>query len=702
MTYRLGVDIGGTFTDFALLGEGPRPVGVHKCLTTPADPAEAVLTGAGELLARHGLDFAALAGLVHGTTLITNATIERRGARTGLLVTRGFRDVLDIGKEQRYDLFDLRLRFPPPIVPRELRREVDERIGYDGRIEQPLDLAAALAAVGALVEQEGVEALAVGLLHSYANDTHERQLGEAVRSAFPGLHVTLSAEVCPFMREFERWTTATVNAYTQPLVDRYLARLEQGLRGRGFAGAFSVMTASGGMATTDMARRFPARLIESGPAAGALMSARHARALVRPWVLGFDMGGTTAKGALIVDGVPLVRHEIEVARVHAFKKGSGLPVRIPVIDMIEIGSGGGGIATVDGRGVLRVGPLSAGADPGPACYGRGGEWPTLTDANLLLGYLDPGFFLGGRMRLAVDRAAAAIERGVAAPLGLAATRAAWGIHETVNQDVARAFRVHAAEHAFDYRRAAMVAYGGCGPIHALRIARKLKLPEVIFPASAGVMSAFGLLASPLRYELLRTDRVLLAELDAEAYERRFQALEARILQVLEDAGAASTELAWQRRLSMRYRGQGYEIEVPLPADLPARETLARLPDLFAERYRAVFSFSFLEQPLEIVHWLAAATGPEPPLTVVRAPLPKPGAGTPPAAKGERQAYAPETSGFVTHAVYDRYTLRPGERIGGPALVEENESTCLLGRRAEAVVDEAGNLIVRQATDGAIA
>ena len=694
MAYRLGVDIGGTFTDFALLGDRLEPIGVHKRLTTPNDPAEAVVLGAEELLARHGIDFADLAALVHGTTLVTNATIERHGAITGMLVTKGFRDVLDIGKEQRYDLFDLRLKFPMPIVPRHLRREVDERVGFDGRVERPLDLAQALADVEELVREAGIEALAIGLLHSYANPKHEHQLGEAVGQAFPQLYVTLSAVVCPFMREFERWTTATVNAFTQPLVDRYLASLEQGLRARGFVGGFSVMTSSGGMATPDMARRFPVRLIESGPAAGALMSARHARSLARPRVLAFDMGGTTTKGALIVDGEPLARQEIEVARVHAFKKGSGLPIRIPVIDMIEIGSGGGGIAAVDGRGVLCVGPLSAGALPGPAAYALGGDRPTLTDANLVLGYLDPDFFLGGRMRLDAAAARAAVQTGVAAPLGLELTRAAWGIHETANEDVARAFRVHAAEHGFDYRRAAMLAYGGSGPIHALRIAHKLRVPEVIFPAAAGVMSAFGLLVSPLRYELLQTDRVLLADLAAEAFEERFAALEARVVQVLAAAGADSATLARSRRLCMRYRGQGYEIEVALPSGLPPAEVLARLPELFAERYRAVFSLSFLEQPLEIVHWLALASAPEPRIEMVPAPPRSDSAagGGQPRPKGTRSAYAPEAGAFLPHLVYDRYALKAGDRLQGPALVEENESTCLIGQSAHATVDGAGNLI----------
>ena len=694
MTNRIAIDIGGTFTDFALLDSRTGRTAIHKRLTTPSDPARAVLEGIVELLARQKASMTEVETVMHGTTLITNAIIERRGAVTGFLVTRGFRDVLDIGKEQRYDLFDLRIRFPEPLVPRPLRREVRERIQFDGTVETPLDDAEVRRAVNELVEEHKIEALAVGLLHSYANRAHERQIQQLVAREFPSLHLSISSDVCPFMREFERWTTTIVNAYTQPMVDRYLAALENGLQERGFGGKFYVMMSNGGVATPTTARRFPVRLIESGPAAGALMSSYISEHLTgRPHVLSFDMGGTTAKGALIRDRMPLRKYDLEVARVHAFKRGSGLPLKIPVIDMIEIGAGGGGIARVDRRGVIQLGPRSAGADPGPACYGRKGRDATLTDANLVLGYLDPAFFLGGKMRLDPDRAADAIQSTIARELDLPLARAAWGIHETANEDVARAFRVHAAERGFDYRGCSMIAFGGSGPIHATRIARKLKIPEVIFPSGAGVMSAFGLLVSPLSHETINSDRHLLDELDASAFEAKFAAMTDEVTSFLREGNIGPAEANIVRRLDMRYLGQGYEIEVSLPNDIDTKELLKRLPALFAESYASVFSISFIEQPLEIVNWKVRASGPLPSLSEMGIILTAPATEAPrQALKARRQAYSPAKNDYAECPVYDRYTLEVGTRLIGPALIEENESTCVIGDGDRVSVDHYRNLV----------
>lgn len=698
MTYRIGIDIGGTFTDFALLDSRTGQTVIHKCLTTPGDPARAVLEGTVELLAQQKASMADVETVMHGTTLITNATIERRGAVTGFLVTKGFRDVLDIGKEQRYDLFDLRIRFPDPLVARPLRREIRERIQFDGTVETPLDESEVRHAVAELVEEHKIEALAVGLLHSYAYPAHERQIQQLVAREFPLLHLSISSDVCPFMREFERWTTAIVNAYTQPMVDRYLAALENGLGARGFRGKFYVMMSNGGVATPATARRFPVRLIESGPAAGALMSSYLSQQLSgRPDVLSFDMGGTTAKGSLIRDRVPLRKYDLEIARVHAFKKGSGLPLKIPVIDMIEIGAGGGGIAAVDGRGVIQLGPRSAGADPGPACYGRNGRDATLTDANLVLGYLDPAFFLGGKMRLEPDRAAEAIRSGVSRALDLPLTRAAWGIHETANEDVARAFRVHAAERGFDYRGSSMIAFGGSGPIHATRIARKLKIPEVIFPGGAGVMSAFGLLVSPLSYETIKSDRHLLDELDASAFEAKFAALTEEVMSFLREGGIGAGEASIVRGLDMRYLGQGYEIEVSLPSGVGTRELPKLLPALFAKSYAKVFSMSFIDQPLEIVNWKVRASGPLPYVGERGITLTAPASGAQrQGLKGRRQVYSPARDGYVECPVYDRYALGTGATLTGPALIEENESTCVIGDGDRVTVDEHGNLVAKVA------
>ncbi len=694
MTYRIGVDIGGTFTDFALCDDADGRMVTHKRLTTPADPAIAVLEGVDAILGDHGVRMDAVTAVVHGTTLVTNAIIEGKGARTAMLVTGGFRDILDIALERRYDLFDLRLVLPPPAVPRWLRVEVPERLDFDGRVVVPLDLEAVQDAVRGVVEREGIEAVAICFLHAYVDARHETAVRDWIAREFPDLYVSLSSEVFPFMREYERWTTTCLNACVQPTVDRYLGRLESGLAGRGFRGRLYVMSSSGGTLTPAVARRFPIRLLESGPAAGALMSARHGRSLAMRQVLSFDMGGTTAKGCIIRDGRPLKRYSSEIARVHEVKRGSGLPVQIPVVDMIEIGAGGGSIAAIDDRGVLTVGPRSAGADPGPACYGHGGEDATLTDANLLLGYLDEATFLGGRMRIDRGLAEKAVRRRIAEPLGVDPIRAAWGIHEVVNEDVARAFRVHASERGVDYRRCSMIAFGGSGPIHALRIARKLRIPRVVCAPGAGVMSAFGLLASPLGFELLRSRRMALADVSAEAFTESFRALEQEALSVLPEV-LASEDLRLRRALDMRYEGQGYELEVRLPPEDELASVLPQLPARFAAEYARVFSLSFADKPVEIVNWkLEAALAESDDDFRLADETPSATAAT-----RIRRAYFPEADGFVDGPVYDRRTLRPGSHIAGPAIIEEPESTCIVGMRETVRVDERLNLVAEIAVTG---
>jgi len=687
--YRIGVDIGGTFTDFALLDDRSGSIVVHKQLTTPADPSVSVLDGIDALLARAGASIGEVRGIVHGMTLVTNAVLERKGARTGMLVTRGFRDVLDIGMERRYDLFDLRLQFAQPVVPRAWRAEIDERLRFDGSAERPLDPAQVRAAVAALVEEHAIEAVAVCFLNAYLDDRHERAAADVIRRAFPALAVSCSAEIVPFMREYERWTTTTVNAYTQPVLDRYLRRIEQGLATRRYAGTFHVMTSSGGVVTNALARRYPVRLIESGPAAGILMSGFLGRLSGESHLLAFDMGGTTAKGALLAHGKPVKRHDVEVARVHGFRAGSGLPLRIPVMDMIEIGAGGGSLAEVDERGLVRVGPRSAGADPGPACYGRGGTRPTLTDADLVVGCLDAGFFLGGSMRLDVDRARAAIRDGVASRLGIDDARAAWGIHEIINEDCARAFRTHAAELGFDHRQCTMVAFGGAGPIHATRIARKLRIRRVIFPLGAGVFSALGLLVSPLAFETLRSHRQDLATLTPEGLEATFAPLIAEARQVLLDAGVAADDIQVTRSLDMRFVGQGHEVEVtPSTADPAA--ALEELAPRFKAEYARRYSPILPPAAIEIAAWKVEVTGPRP---AIATDYRLAGAGAAAAArKGMRPLYSPETETFVDCPVYDRYALRAGDRITGPALIEEHESTCVIGARDHATVDARLNLV----------
>ncbi|MCY4467392.1 MAG: hydantoinase/oxoprolinase family protein [Thiotrichales bacterium] len=692
MTFRLGIDIGGTFTDFALFDERGSEIAVAKRLTTPADPSIAVIEGTAALLRREDVPLAEVESIAHGTTLVTNAVIERRGAKTGMLVTAGFRDILDMGFEQRYDLFDLRLTWPDPLVPRRLRREVPERVGHDGQVLAPLDPESTRAAVRDLVERAGIEALAICFLHSYANPVHEDAAGELVRAEFPHLHVSRSAEVFGSMREYERWTTATMNAYTQPMFDRYVERLERGLADLGFGGRLFVMTSSGASIVPETARRFPVRALESGPAAGALMSAHHGRKLGFPDLLSFDMGGTTAKGALVRGFTALKQYDLEVGRVHEFKSGSGLPVKLPVIDMIEIGSGGGSLAQVDERGLIRVGPNSAGADPGPACYARGGTRPTLTDADVVLGYLDPGFFLGGEMRLDADAARAAVEEHVARPAGLDPIRAAWGVHEIANEDVARAFRIHASERGFDYRRSSMVAFGGSGPVHALAIARKLRIPRVIFPIGAGVMSALGLLVSPLGFEVSRSRRVYVADLDAASFEAFIAPLVEEASGFLHRAGISDPHIS--TRLDMRYQGQGYEIEVTLPdgdAGTGYGDSFARLDDLFRARYAEIFAETFLDEPLEIVSWKVEAAGEE--ATLDYAGI---AGGARTREKRPRNVWFGDA--FVECEVLDRYALGPGTTIEGPVVIEERESTCVLGPGDRATVDPHLNLVAELANE----
>ena len=734
--YRIGVDVGGTFTDFALIGPALPAPAIHKQLTTPDDPSRAVLEGIATLLARHGVGMDAVAEVVHGTTLVTNAVIERKGAPTGMLVTEGFADTLDIGLENRYDLFDLRIRFAEPVVPRARRREVRERMRYDGSVETALDEAGVLESVRTLIAEHEIQALAVCFLHSYVNPAHEQRAGALVARHFPGLHVSTSADIFPYMREFERWTTATVNAYTQPLFDAYLGRLEAGLAAMGFAGPLFLMSSSGGTVAAATARRYPVRMLESGPAAGVLMTAQHGRRLGLESVLAFDLGGTTAKGALVRGGRPLKNDSMEVARIYHHKRGSGLSLKLPVIDMTEIGAGGGSIAAIDERQLLRVGPRSAGAAPGPACYGRGGREPTLTDANLVLGYLDPAFFLGGGMALDPSLAAAAIMERVAQPLGLDLLRAAWGIHEVINEDIARAFRIHAVERGFDCRQATIVAFGGGGPVHAAGIARKLRAPRVVFPMGAGVMSALGLLASPMLFETARSDRVALDTLDAARFAAVLDALSAEASGFLIEAGVAAEDIAIERRVDIRYHGQGYELEVAVPEG-DAAAALAALPGLFAARYKAVFKVDQLNETLELITWKVEARGPAPAAwTIAAAPsAPSVMAGLDPAThavplrrdgdsfvnnlqrpgrrqrvdhqnksgddgcgslaaaqKGVRMAYVAARGTMEEVPVWDRYALRPGDRIDGPALIEERESTCVLRPDDVAVVDEHLNLV----------
>jgi 5-oxoprolinase (ATP-hydrolysing)/N-methylhydantoinase A len=684
---RCAIDIGGTFTDFLLLDDASGDARIHKRLTTPADPAEGALAGLDELLAIAGLDHAALGSVVHGSTLVTNLVIERKGAPTALITTRGFRDVLELGTEQRYDVHDIFLKFPTPLVPRHWRFEVDERMSRDGAVLTPLD-PGQLHEAAAQAVAEGVQAVAVVFLHAYRNDAHERAAAAHLRQHFPQLHLSISSEVCGEIREYERSSTTVANAYAQPLIAPYIARLEQRLQQRGFRGQFFLVQSSGTLASAAMARRLPIRLLESGPAGGGLAAAHFGRAGGRPDVISFDMGGTTAKVCLIQDGRPDLAPMLEAAREHRFKRGSGLPIRAPTIDMIEIGAGGGSIAHVDEIGLMKVGPQSASAVPGPACYGTGGTDPTVTDANVLLGYLGADSFLGGR--LVLDQAAAeAAFAGLGARLGLSALQAAWGVFAVVCENMAGAARVHVVEKGRDPRRFAMVAFGGAGPAHAVRVAKSLGVDTVIVPPASGAASAFGFLGAPVAHESARSAPALLAELDWSPVNAMLAELEADGRANLATAGLAADAVAVRREAELRLAGQVHTLRVAVPGGRLEAAAFAALEANFAAAYRRLYARDPFGGELEVISWRVTCTGPAASPGLRR--LIRPDAAPRPMAW--RLAWFPETGRQVPTPVHSRYALAPGAVIAGPAIVEEDEATTVIPPGDEVSVDALGNLVI---------
>ncbi|MFQ5426716.1 MAG: hydantoinase/oxoprolinase family protein, partial [Gaiellales bacterium] len=562
---RLGIDIGGTFTDLTLLDDVSGEIVLNKALTTPDDPSVAVEQVASEALDQANASRERIDRVIHGTTLVANAIIERAGDRTALITTRGFRDALEIAREHRCDMYDLFLEHPRPLIPRYLRLEVDERILADGTVLRPLDTAEVEALAHELAEND-VRAVAVSLLHSYRNPEHEREVGRIVRERSPATRVSLSSDISGELKEYQRTSTTACNVYVQDLVERYLSDLEQRLDGLGIQAELLVMLSSGGLATVETGRQFPVRILESGPAGGALAAAALGGRAGYGDLLSFDMGGTTAKLSVVESGRPLTTPEFEVDRAYRFKKGSGLPVRIPVIDMVEIGAGGGSIARVDRLGLLRVGPDSAGADPGPACYGRGGSQPTVTDADVVLGYVDPGSFLGGDMTLDVEAARASIVDRVGKPLGLDVAEAAWGIHKVVNESMASAARVHLTERGKDQRAFPIFAFGGAGPVHAYGVGALLGSPSVVVPIGAGVGSTLGFLTAPLVFDFVRTSLERLDAIDWDHVNAQLDQMAAEGSALLERSGVAPREVSIERAGDMRYVGQGHEGPVRLPGD----------------------------------------------------------------------------------------------------------------------------------------
>jgi 5-oxoprolinase (ATP-hydrolysing) len=687
-SHRVGLDIGGTFTDLVLLNEATGELRLHKILTTPDDPARAALAGLLELCAAAGVALTDVTALVHGTTLVANAIIERRGARTALVTTRGFRDNLEMGKEQRYDIYDLFLRFPNPLVPRRHRVEIDERTAADGEVLVPTDRDQ-IREAGERLAAAGIEAVAVAFLHAYRNPANERAALAVLRDAAPGIAVSLSSDVSPEIREYERASTTVCNAYVQPLLERYIGRLESTLAERGFPGRFTLMQSTGGAASPETARRFPIRLLESGPAGGGLVAAFFGERLGLRNLVGFDMGGTTAKICLIREGRPAIAPGMEVARVHRFKRGSGLPVTVPTVDMMEVGAGGGSIAWIDSVGLLKVGPHSAGAEPGPACYGRGGSEPTVTDACLVLGYFNEGSFLGGTM--ALDRAAALDALAhVGGRLRLDAVGTAWGIHQIVVESMAAAARVYLIERGQDPRRFALIAFGGAGPSHAARVARILGMSEVIVPPASGVASALGLLVAPVSVDLVHSLPGLLDGLPWDRVQDLYAEMEAQGLAALAGAGIAPEAIVRERRAEMRLLGQFHDIEVPVP-DGPLGSAIAsQLAAAFEAEYRRRYGVFLSDRPILALNWRLSVTGPKPNVRL-RTSAPAEEADPGVALRDRRPAYLQETGGFVDVPVYDRGRLRPGMRAEGPAIIEEREATTVVGPGDRFTVDPGGNL-----------
>ncbi|HTW28859.1 MAG TPA: hydantoinase/oxoprolinase family protein [Acetobacteraceae bacterium] len=686
---RLAVDIGGTFTDLAIEHAGR--LTSAKVLTTPASPERGVMQGVAAILDAAGLRPDAVDLLIHGTTLATNALIERRGARTALITTEGFRDVLALGNESRYDQYDLDIVLPEPLVPRHLRLPVPERLDNEGNVLRPLDEGAVRALIPVL-EREGVTSLAVGFLHAYVNPAHERRVRDIVAAALPDLPVSLSAEVSPEMREWERFSTTVANAYVQPLMARYLRRLEASLREIGLSAPLFLMLSGGGLTTIDTACRFPIRLVESGPAGGAIFAAGIAREGGLDRVLSFDMGGTTAKICLIDDGAPQTARSFEVARVGRFRKGSGLPLRIPVIEMVEIGAGGGSIAHLDALGRIAVGPESAGADPGPACYGSGGARPAVTDANLLLGRYDPAHFAGGRLALDADAARDAVAREVGAPLGLDPDMAALGIVEMVDEAMANAARVHAAESGKGFDGRTLIAFGGGGPVHAARIAEKIGIDRILIPAGAGVGSAIGFLRAPVGYEVVRSLYQRLSRLDAAAIGALLAEMEAEAERVVAP-GRFGAALQRRRLAYMRYVGQGHEIAVALPDGAFEADAAAGLRARFEAEYARVYDRPVPGSDIEIISYAVTVA------TALPEAAPAPAAPAPhdAAAGGMRAVRDPATGAVGDWAVVDRATLPAGARLAGPAIVVEDETSTLLGPSWRAALDARGHLHLTRET-----
>jgi len=691
---RLAVDIGGTFTDVVLeLPAGGRVT--TKLLTTYAHPGEAVLEGISQVLQRGGIEASQVSLIIHGTTLATNALIERSGAVTALLTTEGHRDALEMAHEDRFEQYDVMIDRPRPLVPRFLRLPVRERMNRDGQVLIPLDEDSVMQVLPVL-EANGVESVAIGYLHAFVNPEHELRTAELLQGARPDLSITLASEVCPEIREFERLSTACANAYVRPMMARYLERLSGELTARGFACPFLLMTSGGGLTTLETAARYPIRLVESGPAGGAILAQQVAQLSGLKKVLSFDMGGTTAKLCLIDDYEPLMSRSFEVDRVYRFKKGSGLPVRIPVIEMVEIGAGGGSIAQVDRLQRIQVGPESAGSEPGPAAYGRGGTRPAVTDADVRLGRIVEETFAGGTFELDTRASDTALQNEIAGHLGMDVDTAAFGISEVVDENMAAAARAHAAEFGMDLGSRDMVAFGGAAPLHAARLGDKLGVNRIIVPTEAGVGSAVGFLLAPVAFEVVRSRQQNLSALQPEVINSLVVDMQNEALAVVRQ-GTGSDRLVETRHAYMRYVGQGHEIPVVLPVENYTEQHSATFRTLFEAAYTQLYGRIIEGVDIEVLSWT---------LTISE---PSQDAGEPTGDENVdsqmtepndfQSLFDPSVGRRVNVPVFLRQDLHPGDQVRGPVLITEDQTTTVVTSNYRAEIDARGSIVMTRRESG---
>ncbi len=692
MAYRLGIDIGGTFTDATLIDEETGDVRVGKVSSTPRDPSLGFMEATRRILGEAEIEPTKVGYIVHGTTVVTNAIIEGKTARTGFITTGGFRDLLEIARQIRPSLYDLQFEKPRPLVPRYLCFGVPERLDARGKILEHLD-EKAVSVTASQLRREGVESIAVCLLHAYTNPVHEQRVGEILRRDFPEAMVSLSSEVSPEFREYFRASTTVINACIRPVVARYLENIQARLREEGLMAQLLVMQSSGGVLTFGAAAKKPVFLVESGPAAGVIAATYLGDTLGHPNVISFDMGGTTAKAGLVQDGRPQVTKDYEVGATAQAgaggARGGGYPIRTPVIDLVEIGAGGGSIAWIDPGGVLRVGPHSAGADPGPVCYGKGGKEPTITDANLVLGRLNPDYFLGGEIALNAEAARKAIQQKCADPLGLDPVEAAHGIVEIANAAMVNALRLVSVQRGYDPREFVLVAFGGAGPVHACRLAAEMEIPTTLIPMSPGTTSAMGLLVTDLKHDYSTTFICQVDKLDLKKVATAFCNMEQQGMAILEEEGVQDKDKDFLRQVDMRYVGQSYELTVPLSGTEFTPAGIEVLLDHFHREHDRAYGYSAPEEPAEFVNLRLSAIGriAKPRLRSLDSNLDAP------ALKTSRPVYFSERNGFVDCPIYDRYTLASGNIVDGPAIVEEIDSTTVIHPGYRGAVDTYGNLIL---------